>query len=78
MTRFKAAWKAFCVVWDNYSTDYEFFCMLSRKDTEPLITSGTPAMLSAIGLILSGTAHARRYPAKRGDRGFKMVEGGEG
>jgi hypothetical protein len=28
--------------------------------------------------ILKGEKHARMYPKKRGDRGFKMVEGGEG
>jgi hypothetical protein len=28
--------------------------------------------------VLQGEAHARTYPKKRGDRGFKMVEGGEG
>ena len=32
-------------------------------------------MLEDIILICTGTAHARRYPAKKGDRGFRM-EGG--
>ena len=36
-----------------------------------------PRTRTAAESVLRGKAHARKYPTKKGQRGFRMVEGGE-
>lgn len=39
-------------------------------------TADSKTRMAALS-VLRGEAHARKFPPKKGDRGFRVVEGGE-
>jgi hypothetical protein len=71
MRRFLAAWDAFWNAWKQWTEKSPIFIVIWSDEHL------TDDRAEDIRLICTGKAHARRFPAKKGDRGFRM-EGGRG